>query len=271
MSRNKTLLLIFFVTLCFSKAQGQVKYDSLYIDSVKKFILKEFKGRMRGNQYTQWDNDTAPNYYIYFSKTQQVAWPYRIAKSNFTTFYYCGHSVTRLNKRFAGYAKDAQCFIMFHELMHNYLEGYNTKLPYEFNEAVGDVLGSYGSLEFSKFLSQEEGKEFKKQIEINEGLYQCFNECIAGINSDSSHPDKYWIICRSKINSYLPFMNSFQKDRFNWPVNNAYLLKNSNYCKNYFLLRDVFLKQKSVAAFLKIIKKLPSDPDKCRKVLNGYL
>ena len=110
----------------------------------------------------------------------------------------------------------------------------------------------------------------KKQICINEKLYKCMNSFISRINSNPEKARQLDKKCNKRIHSILESANTFQRDRFNYEVNNAYLVKNQYYSKNYFLLKKILRKQKSIKGLLEIMKHLPERVEDCVIYLKKY-
>jgi len=55
---------------------------------------------------------------------------------------------------------------------------------------------------------------------------------------------------------FAPEVNEFQNDRFNYKINNAYLLKNLFYSRYYFMMKKELGKKKSIKKFLEEIIKI---------------
>lgn len=289
-SRTFTLLFLQFVYVgAFSSGSDSL----LYIDEVKRFAYNEIGYNLNGDFFNKWTNEEKPYIYLYVSLSDSIKrptefnYPYifcgtdedqaNIEETKFTqrgyhTFCYKtnANSAALLNKRLLSYSKDAIAFIIFHELTHHYLDRKNIKIPYEFNEALCDVVGNYGALNYSMSTQNLDLASVKNQIKSNEKIYKCLNEAISNINKN---PKKTIVLnakCQAAINDILKNANLFQKDRFDYHVNNAYLLKNEYYCKHYFLLKKVFLKLKTLKAFLELMKTLPENSSDCEKYLKKF-
>jgi hypothetical protein len=252
----------------------------LFIDEVKSFAFAEFGFELKGDLYCNWSDEDGPFFYIYISRQDSILKPkdfdgdFIYCKTNesyataveesyrrmaYDTFRYRAYanSATLINRRFLSYSKDAIAFIVLHELTHNYIRQKKMNMPYEFNEALCDVIGNYGAWKFAQSNKNIDTTGFKIQIKVNEDIYKCLNFTISGINTDPSNSAFKHKVCTEMLSKILSNGNSFQKDRFDHPVNNAYLLKNEYYCKNYFLLKKVFLKQGSIKDFLRVMELLP--------------
>ena len=298
MFRNKIILLSLFIIFGCAKPSHAQNYDSVFFDNVKAYLFHQFGDGFRGNYYTKWDSDELPYYIVFASRSDSIVVPSELKnKVSYDGLYFWhnsrradsaysslkdkgypafiyktwGMSNARLSYHLVSYPKEAICFVIFHELMHNYIFGYAPGLPYEFNEAASDVLGNYGSISFATWNLSSWQPKAREQIKLNESLYEAMDTVISQINRKAMHADSITSQCNKKLKPLIAKGNSFQRDRFGFDVNNAYLLKNSNYCVNYFLLKEVYLKQKSVYDFLQIIRQLHGDPDECRRILRGYL
>ena len=267
--------------------------DSLFFVKVKEFAFKEIGVQLEGNFFTDWCKEEKPFLYVYISLPDKIKCP---PEQN-SPFIYCGTDDTRvhvtekyfsengyhsfcyrayanssalLNKRLISYRNETKTFIIIHELIHNYLVQQRLKVPYEFNEAMSDVIGNYETLKYSKDSALINVSIAKRQLRTNEKLYRCMNRHIRKITSRPGNVTTVNRRCQEKIQHILKNADVFQNDRFNYEVNNAFLLKNSYYCKNYFLLKKVFLKQKSLGEFLEIMKHLPEKISACEAYLEKY-
>jgi hypothetical protein len=267
--------------------------DSLFISQVKDFVFKEMGVQLEGQFYTHRDTSEEPLYYIYVSLKDRVEKPFGI-NQDYTSFHskwnanvrsmyyhnmgyspfmylaYC-YSDTPLNARLLSYRKESVTMIAFHELMHNYISQFKLDIPYDFNESTCDIIGNYGALKYAKESHSIDLKTTNNQLKLNEKIYTCMNAFITKINADPKQSEQLLSQCQIKINKLLKHADKFQNDRFNYDVNTGYLLKNQYYSKNYFLLKKVFLKQKSMKDFLEIINHLPANEADCQTYLKRYL
>lgn len=282
-----------FIFLFVCRNVFSVSNDSLFIEELKEYVFKEIGVELKGEYYVKWSNEKKPFIYVYVSLPDKIESPPGL-KSSFIFFgtdeekaheketefisegdhTFCyktyANSAALLNDRFISYSNETKCFIVFHELLHNYLTQEKIKIPYEFNEALSDVIGNYGSMKYSKDTGKISLGLTKHQLCINERLYKSMNSTIEKIKSDPSKTMQVNEKCRRKIQSILKSSDTFQKDRFDYEVNNAYLLKNSYYSRHYFLLKKVLLKQKSIKVLLEVIKNMPEKTVDCVKYLEKY-
>ena len=275
---KKFLLIIFLFPLILSAQEKSIKivtYDSLFIADCKKFIYKELGTELDSSYFTKRNYLDKPYIYIYVSRPDMVAAPEdngpfttasddaeslrktsEMEKKGLQTMCYKtnANASTHMNNLFLAYPHEAIAFIMFHELTHNYQSYRHLSLPYEFNEAISDVIGNYGALKYAEETSKVDLKAVKHQLKTNEKIYACINLTTDKVNRNQAKQKIYHEKCYKTIRKILKHGNQFQKDRFDYTVNNAYLLRYSNYCKNYFLLKDVLMKEGSIKGLLEEMK-----------------
>ncbi len=183
--------------------------------------------------------------------------------SGFDTFIYKtnGNSKATINATLLSYETEAIVFILFHEYIHNYLHEHKIKIPYNMEEALCDVAGNYLTVEFFRLGSDR--KRSIDQLKINEKIYKQINKLSLTINNSRKSKSG----AEKKILSYIKKGNAFQRDRFDYAINNAYLLKNQFYSKHYFTLRRIYLKQQDVAALLRELTNLPAHEEEALRYL----
>ena len=275
----------------------QPQYDSLFITRVKKYCSKEFGYQLKGDFYTNWKENNNPYYSLFVSAADTVQCPPDYANTKYGSpfidyesegaadwagsfwrdrgyhaFVYktYANSSTQLTPQFLDYSNEAKCFIIFHELLHNYVSQLKIKIPYEFHEALGDVVGNYCTLNFCTLFLSMDLRLVHRQIELNEKIYECLNKYIPKITKSEKNISGLNASCQKEVTELLGSGNNFQTDRFANSGNNGFLLKNMNYCKNYFLLKRVLLKQGSVFKLLEIMKSMPKTPEACVLYLESF-
>lgn len=270
------------------------KTDSFsLVDDIKRYYMSTGV-RLDTDLYTRWVKGDKPLIYLFVSSKDSI---YCSLSNDHFEFYdtaeyaarrkacyysqqgwdtFCyrtyGNSHALLSRRLLSYQDEAIAFVVFHELTHNFiLRNVGVRIPYEFNEAICDVIGNYGSREYAMKTGCIDPAMISRQIDVNEAIYRHMNTAIRQVNLDTSDAGGVHLGYRLFLDSIIKECNMFQRDRFNYPVNNAYLLKNRNYCRYYFLVRDVYLKQASLAAFLEIVKKMPQDRHACEAYLGRFI
>jgi len=292
MKKNKKhIWLSLFILFTFSAFSN---LDSLFVAQVKQYAIKEFGYAFNSKLYTKWESGPTPYLCLFVSDAKKVErapgfanpqyeYPFVYCKSEsdgerklnqwqqkgFHAYIYKAYanSGCTLNSHFLGYTNETKCFIVFHELLHNYIFDEKINIPYDLHEALGDVIANYATLNYCQISTQMNIGTVKKQSKVNEDLYRCFNKCILKINNGSKKVDALHTKCNKQVQKILQNADQFQKERFDYKVNNAYLLKNMNYCLNYFLLQKVLIKQGSIKKLLELIKTLPANKTECMKLL----
>jgi hypothetical protein len=250
------------------------------IDSVKQYITSKTGMKIREDFYTEWQPENKWYHYLYVSlpdkierKPKTPAFYYfgndhevalkkkkKFDRKGYHTFIYktAGTSGTRITERLLSYSNEAIVFILFHEAFHHHTSIDSCTEPYSFNESTGDVLGNYLALEF--YSNNETFKEKSlTQITNNELIYSAMNETSEKINAGKNVSVSDYETCKKIIDSALTTCNDFQKDRFDYEINNAYFLKNRYYSEHYFLLKELYLKLSDSAEFLKTVCALPNN------------
>lgn len=250
------------------------------INRFRDFLYHQSGVTLKQEFYTDYNKENKPYLYVYVSRKDRVKLPDSLESS----FLFCGsdpkdaekkvekykaydtfiyktyaNSSAKLNRRFMSYQQVTQCFILGHEFIHNLVRQENLGIPYEFEEAMGDVVGAYGGLEFFRE-DYNQSEQCLKMIQTNEEIYEGINRCADTIDAGCSAPSVFHAKCTREIrDALLQGGDLFQRDRLDAEVNNAYLLKNRYYSQHYFELKRVFEKSGSLAAFLKILSSGPKD------------
>jgi hypothetical protein len=268
--------------------------DSLFLEKVKQYFFRQTGMVLKGEFYVVLD--TGYHFpYIFTSSADKIERPakpkYSVCdfdsirltsgyhpmgyeNSNTETFFYYKsdqNASTKVTKKFISYPREAKFFIMFHELMHNYINQKKLKMPYDFEEAVCDIMGNYGAMALAKDDSLIDLSLSRQQVSVNEKIYRIINRYMIKVNHQPEKRAIYHSDCYNLLQKQLKKANAFQKDRFDYTVNNGFLLKNKNYSANYFLLKKTFLKAKTLTRFVEIINGLPEDDDSCIKFLGEFL
>lgn len=262
-----------------------------FIKQLSAFIKNDFGLEPGEKFYTTFQLEDKPLYYVYYSSPDSVycsssGYQYRIFgtdeeaaiecqkefnQKGFHTMLYhtAGASSAQLNSLLISYRYETIAFILFHEAMHRHLVSKNAKVPYEIVEAVCDILGNHGPISASKKLKKIAKRTTTKQLKINEKIYSVVNKydaCLKQIREKNSR-DSIFNLCANEIRELLLNGDDFQNDRFNYSVNNAYFIRIRDYAKNYFLLRDVYLKLNNPKDFLDFIVGLPEEKSEVIKSL----
>jgi hypothetical protein len=228
--------------------------------------------------YTNWTNSEKPNYYLYVSRKDcltnglQSQHPFKAFKHRledakiektkydklgYSTLIYktYGTAATKLSKHLLSYSNESIAFIAFHEATHQHIAKHG-KTHYSIIEAACDLVGNYGALQLSnknKGLSNSKTKKLVKEIE---SISLKINNLITKTTTDYSDLKK-------EINTLKKGNNKFEIERYNYDINNAYLLRNRSYTMHYFKLKKIFIQTNDLKAFLQFVTDLPNDELKC--------
>ena len=247
-----------------------------FIKKVSVLIKDSLKLKVGDEFYTRYSENDSMFSYVYVSRKDSIckvtdgAFIYfgnhpheakikadSFTKAGFDVMLYqtAGTSGAFISKRLLEYDSISIAFIMLHEAMHRHIANSHSNIPYEFEEAIGDVIGN-------SFCGWYSGASVKKYFAFafsNEEIYSSINKCSKGKLSKEK--------CDLKIKSQLKNATLFQKDRFDYPVNNAYLLRNLFYAKRYFQLREIYQKIKNPNLFIDEMMKLPANLKQCDEMI----
>lgn len=252
-----------------------------FISELTQYLQKEFGLETGDSFYTVFQKEDRPKYYVYFSSPDSIycsGTPYQyfdtdeeaaierqkeLDRKGYHTLLYhtAGTSAARLNSLLISYRYETVSFILFHEAMHRHLTNKKADIPYEFTEAACDVLANYGALSASGKMKELKKRTAKKQLRTNEKIYSVLNkyDSILKPVCEKTSRDSVFRLCENEIGRLLLRGDAFQNDRFKYKVNNAYFLRNRDYARNYFLLRDIYLQTNDPGDFLGIILNLPPE------------
>jgi hypothetical protein len=275
MNALKGCLILFLFTFSLSY-KGRAS-DSTLINGLKGYILAESGYKTRDQFFNTWSEGGKPAVVVYVSskssvgtfghdKSRIIGCEYNeeraknVARSYDSLGYHTliyktyGTGRTELSPRFMSYSPESKSFIVLHEFIHHYTIDKRLNLPPEYHEALGDILGNYGTIEFADRSTYVSKKGAKSQRARNEGFYSAINKSIERINNDSTQVEKVNAWCQRRVNRILKD-DLFQSDRFDYKVNNAYLFRYRSYTEKYFVLKKVLKQQKSIRGFLTTIEK----------------
>jgi hypothetical protein len=231
--------------------------------------------------YTKWASSEEPNLYVYVSYPTVIKSPYSFNQFfafgfemdralstkikndslGYSTLLYktYGTSITELSKHLLGFSKEAVSFIGFHEATHLHLSK-NASIPYVYNEALCDVIGVYGSLSMAKSIDPLTHREMLLFTDKLENIIEKINRCISSSGmSDTRDLEIQKGQLQKTIQSLNPYKYQFLLERYDYKINNAYLLRNMNYTKNYFKLKELLNLTGDIASFFKFISTIPKD------------
>lgn len=284
------------VLLPFSLWADDKKPCELVFDELRKYIKNVLGIDLNDSFYSEWKEGY--QHYVYVSEATGIKRPadepyFRffgsevdkaelaqkelIAKGFHTMLYRtAATSAAKLYSPLANYPYHCLSFIAFHEAHHLHRKANGRKaIPYSFEEAAGDVLGNYVSIDFAlQFPHLMDIKNVKHQIKVNEKLYKKINATRKKID-DGKSADKAFKKLENFIARLLKNEDNFKKDRFLYPINNAFFIRYGYYTSNYFLLKALFNHAKSPVKFLAYLDTMPESEteaiDKVKAILKGEI
>ncbi len=166
------------------------------------------------------------------------------------------------------YDDESLVFILFHEATHYILKENYPKIPYNFNEAICDHNANCLSVNFFRAnpeLNYEAAVFQKARIEL---IYNSINENYIYYLQEGKFSKSTILILNELVNSPKT-NNAFLQSRYNYPVNNAFFLRNNYYSNNYFFL-NIYFENNSTFQIHQNLEKLfkPSEIERLEKVSN---
>lgn len=264
-------------------------YDSSFLIRLKKFYNDETGKELPDFLYTEYKPSKDFEYLMIISCPDRIEVPEDISKRFHTSgwygkipyfkagkdsgevkriisecdslgyhsYYFHGmfDSRTYLNKEFCSISKEETCFIVFHELTHNYVFINEVYLPHNFNEAICEVVSMNFALKYAEKNDDVNIKIIMKRIKMIEDYAGCINYYVSMIRGGHGNADSLRRECKREVcEIYRKYDASYQNCDSLLTVNNAYLLLGSFYYENYFTLNDLY---RSSSSFDEFIEKLP--------------
>lgn len=268
-----------------SVAQSEDHSDKfLLIELAKKYWTDSLKFSLPENFYTNTSNvDTSMLYYVYSSRKDSILPPEKFGDfkycdnsnealkidslqktSGFDSFIYktAGNANFRINETLLTYDDESMIFILFHEATHYIIKENYPQLPYNFNEALCDHNANCLTLNFFRSypeLNYEAAVYQKNRIEL---IYNSINENYISFITEGKFSKSTLFLLSELINS-TKTNNMFLLDRYRYPLNNAYFLRNNYYSNNYFFL-NIYFENRSTFQIHQNLEKLLTAPEIAR-------
>jgi hypothetical protein len=238
--------------------------------------------------YTKWASNENPNIFVYVSSKDSLYSPLKPsflafgniteedAKAKSTEYYEKGFDVliyktygtsgTQLSHHLINYNTPSIMFIGFHEATHQHISGF-VSFPYIYIEALCDLIGTQGSLAYTKKHSIENYEITKQFGDRVESLGKHINDCILLAQTYDINLPKSFASLKKEI-SNLPTNETFLIERYDYEINNAYLIRYESYTKYYFKLKELLTLYDDFSAFWNFIKKLPNDESQINTLID---
>lgn len=172
-----------------------------------------------------------------------------------------GTAAAQFSYRMFMYEPASVVFIMLHEAVHRHKTAVNSKLPYVYEEALCDVMANYYLQQLAA--GTADSNWVKKYTGRLETIYGIINQTTTGL---LTRQQGYEAILAITSKSDL-----FLRDRYEYEINNAYLMRYSTYCRYYFLLKELLIKTGNDAAFLKKVLALKGNEATVHEQLKNLL
>jgi len=262
----------FLVILClllFGKLFAQVQFDTIpYLENLKHIrksahiIFDSLQFKLIPEFYTIGINDSGQYIYLYVSTKDSIkrASPGRfyyydfdlkraqeksdsLEKLGFETMIYktSGTSGCALTRHMLEYDKISISFLLLHEAMHLELGQFGYHVTYDFEESIGDVVGN---IFLFSLIDKKNKCAAKRFVRVNEKVFKSINRCLDHKISTEKCERKIFRIVKRKG-------TQFQKERYFYKVNNAYLVRFHDYAKHYFQLKSNYKKGMNMPSLLK--------------------
>jgi hypothetical protein len=275
--RRRKITLFAFIFLSFSFcAQNK---DSLFFAHLKLFYFKQC-GMTFGEKLfaVKAQRSKVPFQYVYVSKKHLVkngmkeSFIYcgqnskmarnkcrKFKKQGYSAFVYksFGTSEALITDNLLSYSNESKAFVVFHELTHNYFGKNKMTISYFLNEGTCDVLGikfcEKLMVERENVLDPAKFSQMKANMLV---IYKTLLDTRDQIKKDSLNCALYCEKAEKVIRNELKESDIFFKDRYSYPVNTAFILKNLYYCEYYFRIEKLYDESKSFEDFIKSLLKL---------------
>lgn len=263
------------------------------IREIELFGRRELKLKLHHHFYTQWQEVEQPNTYLYVSRADSILLPTStdafqffgtdailaklvadsIKNSGLDAMIYrtSGNSAVRLTHQLLNYPQEAIIFIVLHEMAHVHRNQKKLKIPYSSEESFGDFLGNIAGEFFVRKYHPELIEAFSKQKETHESLYKLFkNMEINAQGISKSEKVAMYSSAQTQLNSIIVSANKFQIDRFEYPMNHAYILRNRYYYTWYFEFKCLNSKINNLREMTNFYSHFPNNEIELRKLLKIF-
>lgn len=273
---NNFLVSGWILFFCFTtqKLSGQ-HYDSLRMDlleRVKIFIKQDLNLTLHEEFYTKWSDRAQKISYVYVSQNDSLTPPVGIGNfiyvgedslkadsimllhetSGHQVMHYrtAGTSAAQLNHALWNYPAEAFVFIVLHESIHVHLQQTEQKIPYEYEEALGDAVANF----YTPVILKNNKEEFKASIhqqKVFSKLYTSIKRAEVKFYRSGNREKFSFMKTQNEICRWANRGNVFHRDRFLYPLNNAYLMRYHSYVYHY---DDLYRQLKNGESVLQIIQ-----------------
>lgn len=260
------------------------------IEALKAYAEEHLELVLRKDFFADWSSDEDPHYYLYVSEPDKIEAPKEIKnhipfgtdkaaaqakqkeyieKGKHTLLYSTeGDHDFKITNGLISNSNEGLAYLIFHEAAFQHFSK-RTKLSYGLMEGACEVMGAFGAKFYAERNETVDLKKVKKMVKTIEKAYEVFNHTASKISSDQSLNDRLYSRLESKLFNDFNKCDTFIQQRFIHPVNNAYLLKNLLFARDYQLLKSVAEKDKFINTFLYTLENLPKKEEKAIEQLKA--
>lgn len=239
-------------------AQSDSASNQQLIAKTRLLLIDSLKLKPARNFYTETIHDDSLFTYVYVSSSNSISaltpghfYYYgtntskgrkiadsisRLPGCDVMLYQTAGTSASLIHPELLRYDPLSIAFIMMHEAMHTHLVHAGYRIPYDFEEAIGDVAGNHF---LKNYTDPSLKKDVRRFVKCNRKVYRNVNRCLKGRRSKSKTEQRIYDITEK-------YGTSFQKQRYRYPVNNAYLLRFRDYTTHYFRLNRKFTRKRNI-------------------------
>jgi hypothetical protein len=237
------------------------KQNLQLIRELERFGKLELGLDLNRHFYKKWQKKEQQNTYLYLSRADSILLPKdtpafqffgtdtsgarlkadacRLEGLDVMIYKTSGTSAVLLTHQLLNYPSEAIVFIVLHEMAHIHRTEKKLKVSYACEESFGDFLGNVAGEIFVRKYHPEWLAACVRQRKIHETLYDLFRKIEHGAQGISLEKKKaIYTQAQLQLDFLLKSANTFQHDRFAYPINHAYILRNRYYYRwyNSFLL-----------------------------------
>ncbi|HOY48270.1 MAG TPA: hypothetical protein PL185_08565 [Flavobacteriales bacterium] len=227
------------------------------IRELEHFGRHTIKLKLHNHFYKKWQKQEQKNTYLYVSRPDSILLPNGFRPFEFfgtdtagarlkadscskvgydaMIYHTSGTSAVLLTRYLLNYPPEAVVFVVLHEMAHVYRNSARLKIPYAAEESFGDFLGNNAGEYFIRKYHPEWLESFLIQKSVHESIYKLLATTEAKVQGiPLEQKNQIYSQTNSDLKEILFRGNQFIIDRFSYPVNHAYLLRNRYYYRWYW-------------------------------------
>jgi|TARA_B100000795_G_scaffold269365_1_gene258532 flagellar biosynthesis chaperone FliJ len=263
-----------------------------FIHNLVEYGREYLKLDLKNNFFIEWAEDEDINYFLYVSSTTKIEAPKNVKnylylgnnkelaqktqhdyiQKGYHTLLYMrsGKHEPKLTNTLLSYSNEAIAFNTYHEAAHAHLKKH-AKIPIKLEEAACDVMGTFGSKAYADKNTDLDKKNIEKQNSVFEKSNAEINKYALLISDNVENNKKIHEKLEKKLFKLFKDSDTFFKNRFIHPVNNAYLLMMLNYCSHYDLMKKVAIKDVYISNFIHTLENISRNEKNAIKQLKDKL